>query len=102
MEDFESIGFRARLALTSILWSGWVVFMLAYMLFWSAGDTMIKGLAIIIMSLVIAMAVTVLLWASWAFKMVRKHRTVEAYIDAKVKQMVDKYAEKRVKERLRK
>lgn len=104
-EFLRSPGFRIRVTLSILVWGAWLCFLVLYLFFWagSYGHSVLEGLAVIMVSLIVGVVMTALLWASWGLKFAAEHKAfIEERIDEGMKRRIDEYIDKRMDEKLKK
>jgi cation transporter-like permease len=99
-EFMKSTGFKVRVSLTVLIWGGWLVFLLLYLFF--GGPGVWEALGVMIISIVVGIVLTALLWVSWGLKFAAEHADWECGMDEGAKRHIDEYIDKRIEERLKK
>lgn len=65
-------GLRWRIIVTTLIGTGWLVFVLLYAGFWSQGFSLFQNLVIFFASLIAALGIISALWVSYGFRFGRR------------------------------
>ncbi|TAL47147.1 hypothetical protein EPN87_03715 [archaeon] len=64
----ETPGFAWRVSLSIIVFFGWVIFIILWLLFYAGGFNVYQNIAVILVSILVGMAILAASWASWGVK----------------------------------
>ncbi|MBN2517460.1 MAG: hypothetical protein JXB14_01305 [Candidatus Altiarchaeota archaeon] len=99
--DFlKSSGFKMRTNASILIWGGWLVFLLVYLFFGGAGSVW-EAIGVIIVSLIVGIVLTALLWASWGLRFAAEHADWECGVEEGIKKHIDEYIDGKIDERLK-
>ena len=64
-------GLRVRVAVTILVGTAWLIFLLLYAAFWSSGFNIFQNIAIVLVSVIAVGGVLAAMWASWGMRFAR-------------------------------
>lgn len=96
----KSAGFKIRVGLSIVIWAGWLCFLVLYvfLLANSWGHSLLEGVGVILVSFIIVVVLTVLLWVFWGLNFAAKH---EELIEKGLDKGIESYIDKRIEEKLK-
>jgi|GEM_PF-4816953 len=100
----KSKGFKARVSITMVLWAAWFCFLILYLFVWAGGwgHSVLEGLAVIVVSIIVAGVLTAIMWASWGMNFAAEHPGLcEGEVKGEFKKHIDAYIDKRIDEKLK-
>jgi len=64
-------GMGSRVAASIVTGAGWLIFVLLYAGFWSAGYTLFQSVIIFLISLIVLVGILGVMWAPWGMRFAR-------------------------------
>lgn len=67
-------GFAWRVSLSIIVFFGWFIFLILWLMFYAGRFNIYQNIAVVLVSILVAMAILAASWASWGIRYGFRHR----------------------------
>lgn len=65
-------GLASRVAVSIIVFFGWLVFLIIWLVFYAGSYSLLENIAVIVVAFLVGIAILAAMWASWGMKFSRK------------------------------